>query len=187
MSKQANMKIGAGLTVPPDVVTMTSAVLGIRGSGKTNTGVVFAEELLGAGHQVIVIDPLNVWWGLKSTADGKGGGFPVVILGGPRGDLPLSEGDGKIVADFLADNRVSRCRCKEFFRRRAAHRPRRGEGDPVPRRQVHHPARCSGLKTTSKAKSVVAAVKKQHSMTLLRFAPHAQAALVASAAGAAEP
>ncbi|WP_413783393.1 hypothetical protein [Mycolicibacterium obuense] len=40
-----------------------------------------AEELMDAGCLICVIDPTGVWHGLRSSADGREPGFPVVILG----------------------------------------------------------------------------------------------------------
>ncbi len=90
--------------LPAEVQTQTIAVLGIRGSGKTNTGVCIVEELLVDGAQVVVIDPTDVWWGLKSSRDGRANGHPVVVLGGAHGDVPLNAGDGAAIADFLVDH-----------------------------------------------------------------------------------
>ena len=90
--------------LPAEVQTQTIAVLGIRGSGKTNTGVCIVEELLAGGAQVIVIDPTDVWWGLKSSRDGRSDGYPIVVLGGAHGDVPLKVGDGATIADFLVDH-----------------------------------------------------------------------------------
>src|SRR5690606_28120690 len=78
-------------SLPLQVVTEAVGILGRRGSGKTNTAGVIAEGLLEAGQQVIIFDPLDVWWGLKSSASGKAAGYPVVILGGRHADLPLTE------------------------------------------------------------------------------------------------
>ena len=100
------LKISSSLHLPADAMTLTSAVLGIRGSGKTNSAVVFTEELLDQGQQVIIVDPLDVWWGLKSSGDGAAPGYSVVVLGGNHGDLPLGEHDGRVLADFLVENRV---------------------------------------------------------------------------------
>jgi hypothetical protein len=94
------------LEIPIDVVTETIAVLGIRGSGKTNTCVVMTEELLDAGQQVVVIDPTDAWWGLRSSKDGSRGAYPIVVFGGRHGDVPLSAGDGALVADAIVDNRI---------------------------------------------------------------------------------
>lgn len=102
--KQLN--IAPGLKLPVDAVTQTFAILGIRGSGKTNTAVVLVEELIAAGQQVVILDPVDVWWGLRSSADG-GSGLPLTILGGEHADLPLEAGSGFILADFVVDNGVS--------------------------------------------------------------------------------
>lgn len=102
----SKLNIAPNLKLPRDVVTTAAAALGIRGSGKTNTGVVIVEELLTAGEQVIVIDPLDVWWGLKGTADDRGAGHPITVIGGAHGDVPLAEGDGRTLADFLVDHPV---------------------------------------------------------------------------------
>lgn len=88
------LQISEKLKIPLEIVTQTTAVLGKRGSGKTYTGSVFAEEMLGAGLQVIIIDPLDVWHGLRSTADGKSGAFDIILFGGPNGVLPLEAADG---------------------------------------------------------------------------------------------
>ena len=93
-------------TLPVDVATQAMAIHGVRGKGKTVTASVIVEELLKIGIQVCVLDPTDSWWGLKSTADGKGAGFPVVILGGPHGDLPLQADSGSVIADFVVDKRA---------------------------------------------------------------------------------
>ena len=101
------LSIARGLQLPLAAVTTTEAIVGIRGSGKTNTAVVEAEELLEHGQQIVVIDPTDVWWGLKSSKDGERAGYPVVILGGKHQDLPLYAGDGATIADFVVDEGAS--------------------------------------------------------------------------------
>lgn len=101
------LNIARGLNLPLSSVTVTEAIVGIRGSGKTNTAVVEAEELLEHGQQIVVIDPTDVWWGLKSSKDGERAGYPVVILGGRHQDLQLAAGDGATIADFVVDEGVS--------------------------------------------------------------------------------
>lgn len=98
--------VGEPFAVPAEIATQATAVVGIRGSGKTVTATVLVEELLDRGLQVVVIDPTDVWWGLKSTADGKGEGYPVVVLGGPHGDLPLRPSAAPALADFAVERRV---------------------------------------------------------------------------------
>jgi hypothetical protein len=103
----AELRIGDELTLPLTAVTETFAILAKRGAGKTNTAVVLTEEMVAAGQQVVVLDPTGVWWGLRSTAAGHGGGLPVVIVGGDHADLPLQEGSGRAVARLLVTERAS--------------------------------------------------------------------------------
>jgi len=97
------LHIGPGLRLPPEAVTETFAIVAKRGVGKTYTAAVMVEEMVKAALPVVVVDPIGVWWGLRSSADGKGPGLAVTILGGEHGDLPLEEGAGAVVADFLVD------------------------------------------------------------------------------------
>jgi len=52
------LTLGPGLVLPVEAVTETFAILAKRG------------------------DPVGVWWGLRSFADGTAEGLPVVIFGG---------------------------------------------------------------------------------------------------------
>lgn len=99
------LRIAPGLTLPPEAVTETFAILAKRGKGKTNTAVVMAEEMIQDGYPVVAIDPIGVWWGLRSSASGTKDGLPVVIFGGDHGDVPLEEGAGEAIADVLIDQR----------------------------------------------------------------------------------
>lgn len=96
------IRISDSLTLPAEAVTETFAVLGKRGSGKTNTAVVLVEELVAAKLPVCVVDPVGVWWGLRAGADGdKRGGLPITIIGGEHGDVPLEETAGRELAAFV--------------------------------------------------------------------------------------
>lgn len=95
------LRLSATLTIPTDAVTQTFAILGKRGSGKTTTATVLTEELLDAGHHVVVIDPLDVTWGLRSSRDGKSAGYPITVLGGDHADLPLEATAGAVLAEFV--------------------------------------------------------------------------------------
>lgn len=99
--------VAAGLSLPEQAVTETFAVLGRRGSGKTYTAGVLVEELLEAKHQVVILDPLDVWWGLRASADGKGDGYPVTIFGGQKADVPLQESAGALLADVVIEHGIS--------------------------------------------------------------------------------
>lgn len=101
------LKISDDLSLPMDAVTQTFADLGIRGSGKTNTGVVMMEEMMKASQQAVALDPTDAWYGIRSSSDGKGDGFKVIVMGGPHGDLPLEGSNGTIMAEFVVDSSAS--------------------------------------------------------------------------------
>lgn len=104
----AGLKIGKdGFTLPLVFVTEASAILAVRGAGKTYTAKAIAEETLDAQQQVAVIDPKGDWWGLKSSVDGERAGYPVVIFGGEHADVPLEEEAGELIADVLVDTGMS--------------------------------------------------------------------------------
>jgi hypothetical protein len=57
-AQMSNLHIARNLDLPIELMTLTTAILGIRNSGKTNTAGVFVEELLSQGQQTV--DMLNV-------------------------------------------------------------------------------------------------------------------------------
>lgn len=93
--------------LPLEIASQATAIHGVRGKGKTNTVGVMVEGMLKAGLQVIVIDPTDVWWGLKSSADGTSEGHSIVVLGGHHGDLPLLSTSGRLIADFAVNSSAS--------------------------------------------------------------------------------
>ncbi len=102
-----NLRIADDLELPLEAAVQTFAVLAKRGAGKTYTTLVLVEEMLKVRLQVVVADPVGVTWGLRAAADGKGPGLPIVVLGGDRGDLPLEETSGKLIADLVIDEQIS--------------------------------------------------------------------------------
>ena len=44
----------------------------------------------------------GVWYGLRSSANGRKGAYPIVIFGGEHGDVPLNELAGPAVAKLVA-------------------------------------------------------------------------------------
>lgn len=98
------LRIAADLTLPIEFATEASAILARRGRGKTYTASVLAEELHAAGQPFVVLDPVGVWWGLRSSADGQSPGLDVKILGGEHSDVPLGEKDGTVLATFVVDH-----------------------------------------------------------------------------------
>ncbi len=99
------MKISAGLELPIDVAGEAIGILAKRGAGKTNTAVVLVEEMVDAGVQVVVLDPVGVWWGLRAGADGsRKGGLAVPVVGGEHGDVALEPAAGTLIADVVVDS-----------------------------------------------------------------------------------
>lgn len=101
------LRISDALTLPLEAVTQTFGIIAVRGAGKTYTASVMCEEMLEAGLQVVVLDPLGVWWGLRASADGKGPGLPIIVLGGEHADAPIEHTAGEIIADFVVDDHQS--------------------------------------------------------------------------------
>jgi hypothetical protein len=102
----AALRVSSDLALPHQAVTEAIAILGRRGSGKTNFGVVLVEELVAAELPVVVLDPVGVWWGLRAGADGdKKKGLPVYIFGGEHADVPLEPTAGAVIADFVVEAR----------------------------------------------------------------------------------
>jgi hypothetical protein len=101
------LRVADNLTLPAEAVTQTFAILAKRGVGKTYTASVLTEEMLKAGLQVVVADPIGVWWGLRASADGKREGLPIVVLGGDHGDVPLESTAGETIAGLVVEERLS--------------------------------------------------------------------------------
>lgn len=102
-----SLRVADNLTLPAEAVTQTFAILAKRGVGKTYTASVLTEEMLKAGLQVVVADPIGVWWGLRASADGQRGGLPIVVLGGDHGDVPLEAAAGETIAGLVVEERLS--------------------------------------------------------------------------------
>lgn len=103
----SELRISPTLGLPLDAVTESMAIVATRGAGKTETATVIAEEVIKHGLQVCIMDVVGVWWGLRSSKDGKGPGLDILILGGEHGDLPLAVSDAGTVAQFVVEGRAS--------------------------------------------------------------------------------
>lgn len=101
------LKISKDISLPTDVVTQTIAILAKRRAGKSYTMRKLVEELLENEQQVVLVDPKGDQWGIRSSADGKAPGYPIVILGGEHGDAPLEASAGEVVAKLVVEERVS--------------------------------------------------------------------------------
>jgi DNA helicase HerA-like ATPase len=58
-------------------------------------------------RRVLVLDPLSVWWGLKSGADGKSPGFPIPVFRGPHADIPLHDAAAPIIGELIISSGTS--------------------------------------------------------------------------------
>lgn len=84
------IKISKELEIPlMDYATQATALMGIKGAGKSMSGGFLAEQLMTEGIPITALDPAGVWRYLK--VPGRGDGFPVVVVGGEDSDFPLSE------------------------------------------------------------------------------------------------
>src|ERR687888_1658535 len=94
-------------TIPINAATKPFAILAKRGAGKSYTGVVLAEEFAKVNIPFVVFDPIDVWWGLRLGADGKGKGLPVVVFGLEHADITLDREMGRRIARAVVKNKVS--------------------------------------------------------------------------------
>ncbi|HVB68006.1 MAG TPA: helicase HerA-like domain-containing protein [Acetobacteraceae bacterium] len=92
--------------IPDDALQEHVAIVGKTGTGKTYVAKGLVERLLAGARHVVVVDPTGVWWGLKSSADGRRPGFPVVVFGGDRADVPLREEQGGTLGELVVGERI---------------------------------------------------------------------------------
>lgn len=110
-------QVSKTLRLPLESVTQTFAILAKRRAGKSYLASVLAEEMLDARQQVVAIDPTGGWWGLRSSADGRSPGYPIVVFGGEHGDLPLEESAGETIARAVVENGFSAVLDLSLFRK----------------------------------------------------------------------
>lgn len=101
------LTIAQEISFPIDAVTQTFAAIGRKGAGKTYLATMMAEQMLDNEAQVIAIDPVGVWWGLRVAADGKSKGKEIFVIGGEHGDVPLVPEAGAKIAKLLVEKGVS--------------------------------------------------------------------------------
>jgi hypothetical protein len=96
----------SNLPFPEKILLQHSATLGKTGAGKSSVLRGIFEHQLDHKKRVCIVDPKGDWWGLKSSADGKGAGYPVIAFGDfkePRAtDVPIDEHSGASVAELIA-------------------------------------------------------------------------------------
>lgn len=101
------LELASTLSLPLETVTQAIGILAKRRAGKSYTARRFTEQLFKTGQQVVIVDPKGDWWGIRSSADGRGPGLPIVIIGGERGDVPIEVNAGEVVAKLVVEERVS--------------------------------------------------------------------------------
>lgn len=112
------LKLSSNLSLPVDAVTQKFAFLGRTGSGKTYAAMKLAEEMLAATAQIIALDPVGIWYGLRLASDGKSAGISIPVLGGLHGDLPLEPGAGQLIADLVTEKALSVVLDVSLFRKK---------------------------------------------------------------------
>jgi hypothetical protein len=110
---------GGAVKIPiEEAATQTYAFIARRDAGKTYGAGRLAEGMLEASIQVVVLDPIGVWWGLRLEADGKRTAYDIPIFGGLRGDVPLEPGSGAMVANLIVERNISMILDVSMFRPR---------------------------------------------------------------------
>lgn len=100
-----SLRLADDLTLPLDAVTEKLAFLGRTGTGKTYAAMKLAELMLEAGAQIVALDFVGKWYGLR--VPGAGEPFQIPVFGGLHGDYPLESTGGKLVADLIIDRNLS--------------------------------------------------------------------------------
>lgn len=89
--------------LPPACMAGHIAVLGMTGSGKSNSARVVVEHGYEMGDHICIFDTVKSdWRGIVSSFDGLEPGLPFTILGGPFGHVPLHPGAGAQIAELVA-------------------------------------------------------------------------------------
>jgi hypothetical protein len=107
------LRISDDLVLGADLIVSTAGIFATKGMGKSYLAQVMAEEMLAHGQVIVVIDPTDAWHGLRSSADGKHDGYPVVVIGGDHGDLKLEPGGGVQLAEAVVAERFSCVICTD--------------------------------------------------------------------------
>jgi uncharacterized protein len=106
------LEVARELPLPLNAVTQKMAWLGRTGSGKTYGCKRFVERMLLAGAQVLILDTMGMWPGLRRGPKA----FNIPVFGGLYGDIPLEPGSGALIADVAVDFETSMvCDVSQFL------------------------------------------------------------------------
>lgn len=97
------LKVGKGFSIPPEVYATTGerdAILASSGMGKSYLTGVLIEESLETGSLVCIIDPEGEHFTLAER-------YPMLIIGGEHGNLPLDEDALDLYIETMLQNRYS--------------------------------------------------------------------------------
>jgi hypothetical protein len=101
------LRVSDKLSVPLEIVTGKTAILGMPGSGKSWLMMLLAELFLDASAQVVFLDPKGEAWALRLSADGKTPAYPIPVFGGDKGDFPLRPDMGRRIAETIVEGDYS--------------------------------------------------------------------------------
>lgn len=93
--------------LPINSATKTFGILAKRGAGKSYTGAVMAEEFYKNHIPFVVFDPIDVWYGLRISKNGKDKGLPIIVFGAENADIKLEKDMGKKIAQAIVKHNVS--------------------------------------------------------------------------------
>lgn len=106
-ARELGMEICDRFRLPTDAVTQTLACIGRKGAGKTYLATKLAEQMLELPAQIVVLDPVGTWWGLRLASDGHGKGEEIFIAGGDHADVPILPDAGARFARLVVEKAVS--------------------------------------------------------------------------------
>jgi hypothetical protein len=107
VASKLTVRVAKQLELDHRAATQKFGIIGRSESGKTYLAGRLVEGLHGIGCQVVIFDPVGVWWGLTLAANGKDAGLPFLVFGGRRGQLPLTADSGRRVAQLVVERNLS--------------------------------------------------------------------------------
>jgi len=99
--------LARGLHLPRNATTQKFAFIARSGAGKTYAAGRLAEQLVGAHAQLVVLDPVGSWYGLRLNSEGTGPGLSIPVFGGHHADIDIQPGMGAAVAKILVSEKFN--------------------------------------------------------------------------------
>jgi hypothetical protein len=101
------IKLAKNLDLPVAAVTQKFAFLGRTGGGKSYAATKLAEGMLLIGAQIIALDVVGNWYGLRVPKKKGQKAFDILVFGGRNGDIEINPKAGKIVAGIILEKNLS--------------------------------------------------------------------------------